>query len=84
MAKNNNSVMPSISDIMAWENGEMSPEEEIIFFQDMINSGVVWQLQGGYGRRATQLINDGDCDEPKDNFYIGMGTVNAVVQHGRR
>lgn len=30
-------------------------------FQYLINTRVVWQLQGWYGREATRLINSGLC-----------------------
>lgn len=54
-------MIPNIDDIISWEDGSMSQEDEIKFFQGMIDSGVVWQLQGMYGRRATELINAGLC-----------------------
>jgi len=49
----------SVSDIIAWENGEMTEKEEIKFFQKLIDSGQVWHLQGMYGRRAMELIELG-------------------------
>jgi len=45
--------------IIAYENGDMSEEETIDLFQDLVNSGLAWQLQGHYGRLATLLINEG-------------------------
>jgi hypothetical protein len=39
----------------------MSDEEEITFFQALINNGMAWTLQGMYGRRATELIKAGLC-----------------------
>jgi len=54
-------VMPDIDDIMKFEQGEMEDDEIIDFFQGMINSGVVWTLQGFYGRTAAQLIEGGHC-----------------------
>lgn len=55
-------MMPNVSDIMRFEAGEMTEDEVIEFFQGMINTGVVWQLQGFYGRTAVQLIEAGLCD----------------------
>lgn len=54
-------MMPNVQDIMDWEQGNMSREKEIIFFQKLINSGLAWKLQGCYGRRAVQLIEEGLC-----------------------
>ena len=53
-----------LDDIMAWEGGEMSAEEEREFFQRLINNGMAWRLQGCYGRRAQQLIECGACSLP--------------------
>ena len=49
--------------IMAFENGECTEEEIIDGFQELINSGTVWKLQGSYGRMARQLIDAGFCEE---------------------
>ena len=55
--------MPSIEDLMRYEHGEMSNEDAIAMFQRLIDSGVVWRLQGSYGRTARSLIELGDCTE---------------------
>ena len=55
--------MPSVTKIIAYENGEMNEEEIISFFQELIDSGVAWQLQGSYGRTATDLIEQGLCHQ---------------------
>lgn len=51
--------------VIDYENGELETEAEVIdLFQDLINSGLVWQLQGHYGRFAKYLIENGDCHLP--------------------
>jgi len=47
--------------IMAWEDGELDDESTIELFQHLIDSGLVWQLQGSYGRTAHNLIEQGYC-----------------------
>jgi hypothetical protein len=54
-------MMPDIDKIIAFENDEMTTDELVSFFQGMIDSGVVWQLQGFYGRTARDLIAAGLC-----------------------
>jgi hypothetical protein len=51
--------MPNIDQIMRYENGEMDEDEMIEFFQGLVDSGVAWTLQGGYGRMASNLIRAG-------------------------
>lgn len=52
--------MSDVDDIIAFESGEMDQEAVIAFFQRIVDSGVVWQLQGSYGRTARALIEAGD------------------------
>lgn len=43
-------------------SGEDHDEEEMIAaWQSLIDSGLVWQLQGFYGRTARNLIDAGIC-----------------------
>ena len=50
-----------VNDIIAYESDQMTEEEEIIFFQKLINNGMAWSLQGHYGRQASYLIEAGFC-----------------------
>jgi len=50
--------------IMKYENNELETKEDIIaLFQELIDNGVVWQLQGYYGRTAIALIKAGYCEQ---------------------
>jgi hypothetical protein len=49
------------TEIIAYEEGEMTPEEEAVFFQKLIDTGMAWTLQGHYGRHAQALIEEGVC-----------------------
>jgi len=51
----------TVSKIIAYENGEMEDEDVIAFFQELINDGLCWTLQGHYGRTAARLIEAGHC-----------------------
>lgn len=50
-----------VDKIIAYESGELDEAETIEFFQQLINTGMAWQLQGSYGRTAMALINAGEC-----------------------
>ena len=54
-----------VDKIVKYESGEMSVEEVVDFFKELINSGLCWQLQGHYGRTARYLIEEGLCNEPE-------------------
>lgn len=47
--------------IIAFENGDLDEEEIIEFFQELIDTGAAWELQGFYGRTAKELIEQGHC-----------------------
>lgn len=47
--------------IIAYESGELTEIELVNLFQDLITSGLAWQLQGHYGRVASDLIKNGWC-----------------------
>ncbi len=54
--------MEQLDFIMAYEEGgQFSVDELIAGFQDLIDTGVVWKLQGHYGRTAKALIEKGLC-----------------------
>lgn len=50
-----------VDKIIDYEMGEMDEDEIIALFQELIDSGLVWQLQGHYGRTARALIDEGVC-----------------------
>jgi hypothetical protein len=54
-------IMVNIDRIMAYESGEQSEEETIAMFQELIDDGTAWTLQGHYGRTAQALIEAGIC-----------------------
>jgi hypothetical protein len=46
--------------LMAFEGGEMETREEVIaLFQNLVDTGMAWKLQGSYGRTAEQMIRSG-------------------------
>lgn len=48
----------SIEDkMLAYEQNNMEEQEMIEFFQELLDTGLAWELQGHYGR-ATQALLD--------------------------
>ena len=52
---------PDVDKIMRYENGEMDEDETVEFFQELIDTGAIFHLQGSYGRMAQRLISQGLC-----------------------
>lgn len=50
--------------LMQYEEGRMNPDEQVEFFQRLIDTGLAWTLQGHYGRTAMALVQDGQCVLP--------------------
>jgi hypothetical protein len=44
-----------------------SIDDQISAWQELVNTGLVWQLQGWYGRTAEQLIAEGIIQPRKQN-----------------
>jgi hypothetical protein len=54
-------ITSTINAIFAIEDATEQDETYIEAFQFLINNGVVWSLQGWYGRAAAGLIEAGEC-----------------------
>ena len=62
--------MSNVNKIMRYESGEMDLDETIDFFQELVDTGMAWTLQGSYGRTAQALIEYGyitDNNEKEEN-----------------
>jgi hypothetical protein len=47
--------------LIEYEYGELSFDEAVTMFQELIDCGLAWSLQGHYGRTAQNLIDQGLC-----------------------
>lgn len=52
-------AMDQIGAIIEYEQGELDEDQIVELFQSLLDSGLVWQLQGHYGRMAVALLNQG-------------------------
>lgn len=57
--------MNNLDQIMAFENGELDYDETCELFQDLVNTGLAWSLQGSYGRTAMVMLEAGDIHAPE-------------------
>jgi hypothetical protein len=60
-----NKKLDILDAMILYECGELSAVNTCWLFQELINSGEVWLLQGCYGRMAQALIDAGLCEVPQ-------------------
>ena len=63
--------MTMVDEIIRYEQGEMTHEEVVTFFQGLVNTGLAWSLQGHYGRTAMALIEEG---------YVTVGSTGEETE----
>lgn len=59
--------MSTVEKIIAYETGELDEQGVIDLFQELVDSGMAWRLQGHYGRTATTLIDYGYITRKEGN-----------------
>lgn len=55
-----------VNKIIAFEQGDLDEEETTALFQELVDTGLAWKLQGSYGRVAEYLIRTGQVKPPKE------------------
>lgn len=53
--------------IIDFENGQLDEDSTLELFQQLVDTGLAWTLQGSYGRTAAQLIQAGKITCPKEH-----------------
>jgi hypothetical protein len=74
------------SGIIAYEEGELSDKQTIELFQHLLDSGMVWSLQGSYGRTAMAMLEAGLLNPPKkqQKDYYGNAIDFSRFKKGKR
>ncbi len=57
--------------IMDYESGNMGVERTLELFSHLIKTGLVWILQGRYGRTAIALIENETISKDGEILYAG-------------
>jgi hypothetical protein len=54
-----------VDQLIAYEEGQITQDEEVAFFEHLVETGVCWQLSGHYQRVAATLIEAGLIKPPE-------------------
>lgn len=57
--------MTDVGKLIAFEEGELDEEGVIELFQELVDNGMAWTLQGFYGRTAMALAEEGYITLPE-------------------
>ena len=78
--------METLDKIIAYEQGDLTNDETIELFQELVNSGLAWQMGGYYARRAECLIKQGKIkaktktnEEAEYENLSGVNTGHRVL-----
>jgi hypothetical protein len=54
-----------VDQLIAYEEGQITHDEEVAFFEHLVETGVCWHLSGHYQRVAATLIEAGLIKPPE-------------------
>lgn len=50
--------------LIGLDEGTLTEEQEIVLFQELVDTGLAWTLQGRIGRQAADMLADGTIEPP--------------------
>ena len=59
--------MRLVDQLIAYEEGQITQDEEVAFFEHLVETGACWQLAGHYQRVAATLIEAGLIKRPEQS-----------------
>lgn len=71
MSDHNTTIQPfdTLGFIVQLEQGDCSDEDIVHGMQHLLDNGMAWQLQGSYGRMASDLIAMGHCHPARKELH---------------
>jgi hypothetical protein len=69
-----------VDQLIAYEEGQITGDEEVAFFEQLVQTGTCWQLQGHYQRVAATLIEAGLISSPVHAEANASKTGSLITQ----
>lgn len=64
--------------LVSYEAKKLQPHEQYQFFQDLIDTGMIWELGDKYSRVAIHLIEQGKLNPPPSGFIPELEPLSPV------
>ncbi|MCA1738120.1 MAG: hypothetical protein LC740_04605 [Actinobacteria bacterium] len=72
--------MQLVDQLIAYEEGQLTEDQQIAFFEHLVQTGTCWQLQGHYQRVGATLIEAGLISSPVHTEANTSNTGALITQ----
>ena len=72
--------MQLVDRLIAYEEGQLTEDQEIALFEHLVQTGTCWQLQGHYQRVAATLLEAGLISSPMHTEANTSKTGSLITQ----
>ena len=72
--------MQLVDQLIAYEEGQLTEDQEIALFEHLVQTGRCWQLQGHYQRVAATLLEAGLISSPVHTEANTSKTGSLITQ----
>lgn len=62
----------------------LTPAQEKALWQYGVDTGIVWRLQGFYGRTAQNMLDDGYLHYPEKHKQVAVGLDSSTDYYGNK
>ena len=71
--------MQLVDRLIAYEEGQLTEDQEIALFEHLVQTGTCWQLQGHYQRVAATLLEAGLISSPMHTAEATTSKTGSLI-----